>query len=480
MKGNVSQTRIETQARFRAEASPHPGPDDISPRDTAPLQKRLVYVQRLRLLWEARTALGRAAATGLLAGTLLAFLIPKRFESTTQLMPPDGQSNSGMAMLAALTGKAGGGGMGSVAGDLLGVKNSGALFIGILGSSTVQDRLIERFDLKRVYGSRLEREARRKLAENTLAFEDRNSGIISITASDGDPKRAAALAQAYVEELNHLVAELSTSAAHRERVFLEERLAAVKRNLDQASKQFSQFASKNTAIDIKEQGKAMIDAAATLMGQSIATESELRGLEQIYTSNNVRVRSVQARLTELHEQLQKLDGKPGQTSSAAEETDSPYPTLRNLPLLGVTFADLYRETKVQETVYETLTEEYEMAKVQEAKEMPSVKVLDPAKVPERQSYPPRLVIMMLCTMLALMGSTVWILGEARWEQIDAEDPGKTFTREVFQTVNARMPWATPNGSRFQAMTHRVWTRFDRRSVANPNRPEDDDPSQPQN
>jgi uncharacterized protein involved in exopolysaccharide biosynthesis len=474
MKDNASQTRIEAQGRFRAPAAPHPGPEDIPLLNLPPSPKREAYVQRLRLLWDARSAMGRAAAAGLLAGTLLAFLIPKRFESTTQLMPPDGQPNSGMAMLAALTGK-GGAGLGSVAGDLLGVKNSGALFIGILGSSSVEDRLIERFDLKRVYGCRLEREARRKLAENTLVFEDRNSGIISITASDGDPKRAAALAQAYVEELNRLVAELSTSAAHRERVFLEERLAAVKRNLDEASKQFSQFASKNTAIDIKEQGKAMIDAAATLMGQSIAAESELRGLEQIYTSNNVRVRSVQARVTELHEQLQKLDGKPGQLSSAAEESDSSYPTLRNLPLLGVTFGDLYRETKVQETVYETLTEEYEMAKVQEAKEMPSVKVLDPAKVPERQSYPPRLVVMTLSTVLALMGATVWILGKARWQEIDALDPGKTFTREVFQTVNARMPWATPNGSRFQAMTHRVWTGFERQLGAKPSQPKDDNP-----
>jgi capsule polysaccharide export protein KpsE/RkpR len=424
--------------------------------------------------------LGRAAATGLLAGTLLAFLIPKRFESTTQLMPPDGQSNSGMAMLAALTGKAGGG-LGSVAGDLLGVKNSGALFIGILGSNTVEDRLIQRFDLKNVYGCRFEREARRKLSENTLTFEDRNSGIITITATDGDPRRAAAIAQAYVEELNHLVAELSTSAAHRERVFLEERLAAVKQNLDEASKQFSQFASKNTAIDIKEQGKAMIDAAATLMGQSIAAEAELRGLEQIYTSNNVRVRSVQARITELREQLQKLDGREGQTPSAlggTNSTDSPYPTLRTLPLLGVTFADLYRETKVQETVYETLTEEYEMAKVQEAKEMPSVKILDAAKVPERQSFPPRLVVITLSTVLSLMGATVWILGKARWEEIDTLDPGKTFAREVFHTVNARMPWATPNGSRFQAITHRVWKRFERRPDASPDVSGDEDLLQP--
>jgi uncharacterized protein involved in exopolysaccharide biosynthesis len=456
MKGDVSQTAT----KFPPNVSLDPGFGEVPAPEPSTPQVRGALVQRLRLLWDTRARLGRAAVVGLLVGTVLAFLLPRRFESTTQLMPPDNQSGSGMAMLAALSGKAGSG-LGAVAEDLLGVKNSGALFIGILGSRTIEDRLITRFDLQRVYGCRLEADARRKLAENTVVFEDRKSGIISITVTDRDAGRAAAMAQAYVEELNHLVAELSTSAAHRERVFLEERLTAVKHNLDEAAQQFSQFASKNTAIDIKEQGKAMIDAAATLMGQSIAAESELRGLEQIYTSNNVRVRSVQARVTELHEQLQKLDGKQGQPPGAAGETDSLYPTIRNLPLLGVTFADLYRETKIQETVYETLTEEYELAKVQEAKETPSVKVLDPAKVPERKSFPPRLAIVLLSTVLAFLGAAVGILGKARWDEIDTLDPGKTFAREVFHTVNARMPWATPNGSRFQAMTHRVWSLLDR-------------------
>ena len=423
-------------------------------------RRRLVV--KLRLLWKERRFLTRAAVAGLLLGTLLAFLSPKRFESTTQLMPPDSQSSSGMAMLAALSAKTGSG-LGAYAGDLLGLKSSGALFIGILRSRTVQDRLVERFDLKKVYGARLEEAARRSLAENTAISEDRKSGIITITATDRDPQRAAAMAEAYVEELDRLVSELSTSSAHRERVFLEERLTAVKQELDQASKEFSQFASKNTAIDIKEQGRAMVDAAATLMGELIATESELKGLEQIYTPNNVRVRSVQARIAELRKQLEKMGGKEGTgTNNAATASDSLYPSIRKLPLLGVTYADLYRRTKIQEAVYETLTQEYELAKVQEAKETPSVKVLDVARVPERKSFPPRLLIMSLCAFLALAGATLIAFGKSRWQETDAQDPGKVFAQEVFQTVNARMPWAEPNGSRLQAMTHWFWVRLARR------------------
>src|SRR2546426_6931925 len=430
-------------------------------------------IQRLRLLWNERRFLSRAAVAGLLFGTLVAFLLPKRFESTMQLMPPDSQSTSGMAMLAALTATTGSG-VGAVAGDLLGIKSSGALFIGILRSSTVEDRLVERFGLKKVYGARLEEAARRILAENTAISEDRKSGIITITVTDREPRRAAAMAQAHVEELDRLVAELSTSSAHRERVFLEERLTAVKQGLDQASKEFSQFASKNTGIDIQEQGRAMVDAAATLMGELIAAESELKGLEQIYTPNNVRVRSVRARIAELRKQLEKMGGKEGaEKNNPATAADSLYPSIRKLPLLGVTYADLYRRTKIQEAVYETLTQEYELAKVQEAKETPSVKVLDVARVPERKSFPPRLLIMFLCTFLALAGAAVLLLGKAHWEQVDGQDPGKVFVQEVFQTMNSRMPWAPPNGSRVQAVTHRVWMRLARRhdSATGPEEPQ---------
>jgi len=437
---------------------------DFSPAPTPiPTTRTREPIHHLWLLWNHRRFLGQAALAGLLLGSVLAFLLPKRFHSTTQLMPPDNQSSSRMAMMSALTAKAGNG-LGGISANLLGINSSGALFTKILNSRTVGDRLVDRFDLKKVYGSSLQEDARQKLSENTSISEDRLSGIITLVVTDHDPQRAAAIAEAYVAELNRLVIELSTSSAHRERVFLEERLQAVKQELDQSSKEFSVFASQNAAIDIKEQGRAMVDAAALLMGQLIAAESELKGLEAIYTPGNVRVRSVQARITELRKQLQdKMGSKAGtQPNESGVATDTPYPTLRNLPLLGVTYDDLYRRTKIQESVYETLTQEYELAKVEEAKETPSVKMLDAPTVAERKSYPPRLQVMILCSFLCLMGAIAWCFGKTRWEETDAGSPGKVLAQAVFQTVNARMPWATPNGSRLQTMTHRVWTRLDRR------------------
>src|SRR5208283_1607650 len=239
-----------------------------------------------------------------------------------------------------------------------------------------------------VYGARRMEDARRSLAACTDVSVDRKSQIITITVTDTSPPRAAAMAQAYVEELNRTLSKVSASSARRERIFLEGRLQAVNQDLEAAEKAFSQFASKNTAIDIKEQGKAMVEAAATLQGQLIAARSELEGLRQIYTDRNVRVRSVQARVAELENQLKIVGGKDESNSlEKVAPGDSLYPSIRKLPMLGVPYADLYRQTKVEEAVFETLTQEYELAKVQEAKEIPTVKVLDSPNLPEKKSFP---------------------------------------------------------------------------------------------
>lgn len=457
----------QTSTNPQQEAAYGPGLEEGFPGNGEGIHTPGRTVAWLRLLWNQQRFLAGVTLGGLLLATLLAFVIPKRYESTTRLMPPDSESTSGLAMAAALSGRVGG--LGAFAGDLLGLKSSGALFVGILRSRTVEDRLIELFDLKKVYGVRLMHDARLALAQNTTISEDRKSGIITITVTDKSPHRAALMGQAYVDELNRLVAQLTTSAAHRERVFLAERLQAVKLDLDSAARDFGQFASKNTAIDIKEQGRAMVEAAATLQGQLIAAHSELKGLEQIYTGSNVRVRAVRARIAELQRQLEKLGGKEASPSdSASPPGDMLYPSIRKLPLLGVTYADLYRRTKIQEVVFETLTQQYELAKVQEAKETPSVKVLDAANVPERKSFPPRLLIMFLGTFLSFAFAVAWVLGNARWEETDPQDPRKVFAQEVYATVKAQMPWAAHNGSRVRAVTSKLLSRWSPRR----NQPED--------
>ena len=449
----------QTATKQQPEAALLPVTGEVSLPE-APLEdSREWQAEQLRLLWGRRRFFFRAGAVGLLASTLVAFMIPKSYTSTTQLMPPDPQSTSGMAMMAAMAAKAGGG-LAGVAGDLLGLKSSGALFIGVLRSETSQDRLIQQFDLRRVYGTRLVMDARKRLDESTSISEDKKSGIITISVTDHSPQRAAALASAYVDQLNSLVSELSTSSAHREREFLEERLKVAKQDLDDASNQLAQFSSKHNTLDIQQEGKAMLDAAGAIAGEMIAAQSQLEGLRQIYTDNNSRVRSLNARVAELRKQLEKLGGTQANavngTSASPEQTGDPsaaraggglpYPTIKSLPLLGAKYADYYRRAKIQETVFELLTEQYELAKVQEAKETPSVKVLDPAKIPERKSFPHRLVIMFLGTFLAFAMSVVWVLGSARWQETGAQDPRKVLLQEVAGAVKARIPWAHTNGA----------------------------------
>jgi uncharacterized protein involved in exopolysaccharide biosynthesis len=418
--------------------------EEVSPEIAEATVIRQAPSDAPRLLWRRRRLLLRSAVGGLLIATALAFLIPNRYQSSTRLMPPDSDSSSMMATIAALSAKSSP--LGGYAGSLLGIKSSGALFVGILRSRTVQQRIVDRFQLKKVYRVRLDQDARTRLADNTFISEDRKSGIITITVTDKDPKRAAAMAAAYAEELDRLVADLSTSSAHRERVFLEQRLNAVKMDLEAAEKELSQFSSKNTAIDIKEQGRAMVEAMATLQGQLIAARSELEGLRQIYTDENVRVRAVNARIAELQRQIQKLGGSDHAAIRSADSPTSSYPSIRELPILGVTYADMYRRTKIQEAVYETLTQQYELAKVQEAKETPSVKVLDKAEVPEKKSYPSRLLIIFLATCGSGGLAAAWILAGARWKQLAPEDPRKILASEIVTAVEVRLK-RNNNGTR---------------------------------
>ena len=302
----------QTAAKTQVETDIHPVNGELLLQEASVEELRERQAKLLRLLWDARRDLLRAAAIGLAVSTLTAFLIPSSYTSTAQLMPPDTQSSSGLAMMAAMASKVAGG-LGSVAGDLLGMKSSGALFIGVLRSQTAQERLIQEFGLQKayaLYGKKSITDARTQLDENTSISEDRKSGIISISVTDHDPKRATALANGYVDELNSLVAELSTSAAHRERVFLEDRLKLAKQDLDEAGNQLAQFSSKNNTLDMQTEGKAMLDAAGTIAGQMIAAQSELEGLRQIYTDNNPRVRALNARVAELRKQLDKLGGVP--------------------------------------------------------------------------------------------------------------------------------------------------------------------------
>jgi uncharacterized protein involved in exopolysaccharide biosynthesis len=389
------------------------------------------WISNLALLWEGRRILARVAAVALVLSTATAFILPKQYQSTTRIMPPE-QSSGGAALLAALAGREStAGGLAGLAGGLLGARGNGALFISLLRSGTVSGHLIDRFQLQRVYHKRYLVDTAKKLTRKTTISEDSKSGVITIVVEDTDRGRARDLAAAYVDELNVLVAKVNTSSARREREFIEQRLQTVQNDLQQAQLDMSQFSTKNAAIDIKEQTRAMVDAGARLQAQLVASQSELDSLEQIYGNENVRVRAAEARVGTLRRELEhESNGSEGPSGQEAASEPLPYPALRQLPALGVEWANLYRRVRIQETVYELLSAQYETARIEEAKSIPTVRVIDPPAWPEKKSSPHRLILIAVSTILALVAASLFLLAQRSWLMAHETDARRVLASEV--------------------------------------------------
>ena len=391
----------------------------------------------LDLMAKRRRLLLAFVCWGFVLSVAVAFLIPVRYESVTRLMPPDQSSGMSASMMSALTSKAGDS-VGSLASDLLGMHTTGATLVGILSSRTIQDDLINQFDLRKVYSKKKYEDARKVLSRRTDISEDRKSGIITIKVEDGDRDRSAKIAHGYVDDLNNRVSQLTTSSARRERVFLEGRLSSIKQQLDESTLQLSRFSSKNKTFDPQVEGKAMLDAASTLQGELIAAESELKGMEQIYGPENARVRSAAAKVSELRSKLNALSGNSGiatKDGDGGTGAASLYPSLQQLPILGNTYYDLARQAKINETVYEVLTKQYELAKVDEAKEIPTIKVLDEAIAPEGKIWPPRSLIIILGTILAFCLGVTWLTARDAWEALDSNHPYKLLLLQLRKVVS---------------------------------------------
>lgn len=379
--------------------------------------------ETLALLWHnRRSVLWMLLMGGVVAASYAYFVLPKTYQSTVLLMPQNSQTtdlaSTAMSQIAP----------GDLA-SLLGIEDPSAIYLSVLHSRNIQDRIIQSLDLMHIYRQRSMELTRAALLANTKFDADKKSGVITIIVTATNPQLAAKIAQSYADDLNSVMASLSSSAARRERVFLEGRLKTAKDDLDSASLEFSRYASNNATLDPKDQGASMVKAAAEMQGNLVAAQATLGSLQQAYTDNNIRVKAARAKVDELRKQLKTLTG-----------TDTPqpldkdfYPSIRQLPLLGARWADLYRRTEMDETIYELLTKQYEIAQFEEARDMPTVSVLDSADVPERKSGPPRMLITLMGSLFFgfLAGARV-ILVDA-WKRSGVDDPRKTL---VIRTCTA--------------------------------------------
>ena len=399
------------------------------------------WTGRVAILWSHRKVLLRAFAISAFVATGVAFLIPKEYKSVARIMPPD-QQNTSAAVLAALSARAGNfGALGSLASGLLGVRSTTFLFISLLQSGTISGQLVHDFHLQNVYHKRYAIDAAKTLARHTTITDDKKSGVITIEVSDHDPVRARDIAQAYLDELNRVVIQTSTSSAHQERLFIEQRLRSVSADLERAQKELSEFSSRNNTVDLKEQTRAMVDAGSRVESALVLEQSTLNSLRQVYGDQNLRVRQAQARVDTLRRELGKVTGNAtptGQDSTSATDPVIPdtetYPPLRQLPLLAVPYADLYRRVRVEETVYELLTQQYETARIEEAKDTPVVSVIDKPAVPEKKSFPPRALLALLATAAAVAATAGFILLSQCWTELPVDHQMRSLLREIRQDL----------------------------------------------
>lgn len=341
---------------------------------------------------------------------LVSLLMPNKYVATTRLMPP----NEGKGGLAAMLG-----GMGELA-ALAGVSaggSSGDLYVGMLKSRTVADAIIDRFQLMEVYDVEHRSEMHKKLERLVKVNLGKKDGIITVSVEDKQPQRSADIANAYVDEVQKLNLKLSLGSASRQRAFLEERLTVVKQDLSRAEEALRVFQKGSNAIKLDDQAKAIIETIAQLKGQIVSKEVELGVARSFQTDQSPEVRAIREGLAGLRGQLRQLE----QSSEGKKVSGDIFISTTSVPDVGLQYARVMREFKVQETLYELLTKQFEIAKIEEARDTPTLQVLDLAVAPDRKSKPARLMNILTATFLAGFSALIFVFFKEYYEKMNEND-----------------------------------------------------------
>lgn len=372
---------------------------------TAPPEDEIDLTELFRALSRRRRLiLGIPAASAVLA-VVVSLLLPVYYKAETRILPPQ---DKGSNLAAQLMGQAGG--LIALAGGAAGVKSQGELFVAMTKSRTVLDRMVDRFDLMKLYKKKYRQDARKKLLELLTVREDRKSGIISLTVEDRDPKRSADMANAFVEELKSLAGGLAISEAGERRMFFEEQIRHTKESLSRAEEEVKGFQQRTGAFQIDAQAKAIIEGIANLRARIAAKEVEAKVLRSFATAQNPDLQRIEEEVRALRVELEKVESGKGRGFD-------PLMSSARVPALGTEYLRKLRELKYNETLYELLVKQFELAKLDEARDAVVLQVIDRAVPPERKSRPKRAQIVLLATVTMLFLSVfIVLLLEHPWKK----------------------------------------------------------------
>jgi uncharacterized protein involved in exopolysaccharide biosynthesis len=374
-------------------------------------QDKADLIELLLVLARHKMRILQITLAAALIATIISLLLPKMYTATATLLPPQQKQSAITSML---------GQVGAITGlnvADLGLKNPADIFVAMLKSRTIEDNLINRFDLRKVYWVKRYQDARKKL-DNRSEIIATKEGLISIEVSDRDPRRAAEIANAYVDELHSLNQNLAITEAAQRRLFYEQQLKAERDELSAAELALKQLQQRSGLLQPDVQGRTVIASIADLRAQVAAHEVQLQTMRSYATSNNPDLKRAETELAGLRGQLAKLE----RSDAAAGNGNIEIPA-RQMPEADLEYLRRARELKYHEALYEFLGKQLEAARIDEGQNAILVQVVDKAVEPEKKSSPKRTLLVLVSTLTAfvLACGGVLIIEAIRRKQ---QDPGQ--------------------------------------------------------
>ena len=378
----------------------------------------------LILLIGHKRFIGRFVLGAAMLATVVSFLLPVRYEARIVLLPPQQNSSVGAALLGQIGNMGSLGSLASLANGSFGIKNPADMYVSLLTSRTIEDAMIQRFDLMKEYNKKRISDAREKFEARTAVIAGVKDGLIRITVEDRDPKRAAEMANGYVDEFRKLTSLLAITEAARRRLFFEQQLQQAKDNLTTAEEAMRKTQQSTGVLQIDSQARSLIESAAVLRGQVVAKQVQIQSMRSYAAEDNPGLILAKQELAALQSQLERLAGSQHDTGtdinlSKGRVTESGMEYLRRL-----------RDLKYNETVFELLAKEFEVAKLDEAREGAIVQVVDAAVPPDKKSFPPRTLIVVLMTLIAFVIAVLWVLAWERWSESWRDPEGRSRIRTL--------------------------------------------------
>ncbi|HTD15080.1 MAG TPA: Wzz/FepE/Etk N-terminal domain-containing protein [Chthoniobacterales bacterium] len=414
------------------EVSVHEGHEKTSERlRTAemPKEDREISLLDLLLILAERKRLVLSITIGFaLVGAIVSLLLPKRYTATSSILPPQQNSSMGAALASQLGNLSG---IATLAGGSLGMKNPNDMIIGLMKSRTVEDAMVQQFGLQQEYRAYYPSDARKNLEKHTMLDGSSKDGLIRLSIEDRDPIRAAQLVNGYVNQFRKLSEHLAITEAAQRRLFFQEQLEEAKNNLANAEEALKRTEQQTGLIQLDSQARALIESATSLRAAISAKEVQLHALQSFATDQNAQIIQAQQELDALRTQLAKLGGSEDNSDAGLIVPKG------KVPGAGLEYLRKLRDVKYYETIFEILARQFEMAKLDEAKQGALIQVVDAAVVPDKRSSPKRTLIILGSTAFGLIMGVFAALIQAMFQRMNEDSETQTKLHSLFRFLSLR-------------------------------------------